>query len=132
MSPYDFETDEKHKLIRVRAWGKMSKKEGTKAIVEARRLAMEHGYDLLYDIREMELEGVSLADFYYLPREQGVFSQPDSRKAKVAIIVSEQMDKITDYKFYEDVTQNLGFSVKIFTGFVEAENWLFANRTDTE
>lgn len=126
MKQYSIDIDKQNHIIRVKAWGRMNPDEGKGLIIEARKLALTYESGILYDIQELELEGASLFDFYYLPREHEVFSKPESRKMKVAIVVSEINSQKSKYDFYEDVTHNLGFQVRVFMKKEDAESWIKA------
>ena len=91
-------------------------------------MALTHGFDILHDVRKMELEEAMLSDFYFLPREREVFSKPGTKNSRVAIVASAVNDRMSDYRFYENTTHNLGYRVKVFTGESEAEAWLEEKR----
>lgn len=122
MKKYQIDVDDKFQIVRVTAFGVLHQKDGFEIISEARKVAAQHRYPVLYDVREATTE-VPLAAWFNLPRELDVFKDVKTRFVKVAIVISETEDP-KGYKFYETVMQNVGLELRIFKDIALAEQWL--------
>ncbi len=121
MDQYKVLLDDELKLVRVIAYGDLTKSLGKEIITEARKLAAASRYGILYDVRNATVR-VALAEWFFLPRELEVLQTQPTRSVKVAVLIPpEQME---EYKFYENVTSNIGLSVKIFLDEDEAIAWM--------
>jgi len=74
--------------------------------------AAEHQYSILYDVRNTTVE-VSLASWWFLPRELEVLQQSKTRFLKAAVLITHGETE-QDYKFYETVMQNMQLKLRIF------------------
>ena len=87
------------------------------------RLANEHGASrALVDCSGLEDISATMADIYKLPDayiELGL-----SRKTRIALVVRKDNSRADLYSFYDDVTHNRGFSVRLFDSLDEAWAWL--------
>lgn len=126
MSDFQVYVNHELKLVKITAAGELLREDGEKIITVARQTAAEHSYNLLYDIR-LATSSISFARWFHLPRTLPVFQNSQSRNIAAAVLVSPDDKAVIDYKFYEVVTANLGFKLKIFFDENEALEWLRAN-----
>jgi hypothetical protein len=122
MKKYHIEVDNDLQIVRVTAFGILYQKDGYKIISEARKVAAQHQYPILYDIREATTK-VPLVAYFRLPRELDVFKDVKTRFVKVAIVISENEDPKV-YKFYQTVMQNIGLELCVFKDMALAERYL--------
>lgn len=127
---YSISLDEKNGLVRATARGELTKELGEKIITEARTLAAEYQYLIYFDVRDSEAK-VSLADWFYLPRKLSVFKQEGMRAMKVAVLISPGKHE-RSYSFYQTVSSNLGFNLRIFLKEADALAWLLNPKTAPE
>ena len=130
MDSFEISLDHKKNIVRIKVIGEMNQAEGEKVITAARKTAGQNGYDILYDLR-LATTNVAFANWFHLPRKLDVFNDTNARLIKAAIIASKQDKAIDDYKFYEVVTDNLGFKIRLFFDEVEAVSWLLRDRIVT-
>ena len=118
---YSLALDHDRGLVRVRAQGDIGPKLGMELITEARMNAAEHQYKIICDVRESRAT-VSLSDWYFLPRRLAVYKNWETRTVKTAIIVTAgRQEKV--YRFFENVTNNVGLNIKIFLDEEGALEW---------
>ena len=120
MAEYEVVSDDDLKLVRVTVRGDMYKDLGYEIITKARTLAAEKGYGILCDVRHATLQ-VSLADWFFLPRKLEVLQKSPTRAVRVAVLIPP--DVMEEYRFYEDVTANVGLMFKVFLDEHEAIAW---------
>lgn len=123
MVSYTIEIDNDVQLIRVEVFGEILQNDGERIITEARTAAGENGYDIVYDMRRSNTK-VSILDWFRLPRNLDVFMQAKARLIRAAVIISKDDESLEEYRFFETVTRNLGFSLKIFFNEEDALVWL--------
>lgn len=123
MVSYTIEIDDELQLIYTVVTGTISREIGEKIITESRIAAAENGYDILYDMRVSKTE-VNIASWFQLPRTLDVFKHANARLVRAAIVISKEDDSVEQYKFFETVSRNLGFSIKICFDEEEALRWL--------
>jgi hypothetical protein len=123
MKSFNLNIDDENHLVKIFVVGQMSQKDGEEVISAARQNAMKFGYNILYDIRQATTK-VEFSEWFILPRKLEVFKAPRARTVKAAVLVSQKDPALDDYNFYEDVTSNLGFQLKIFFDEAEALAWL--------
>lgn len=111
MEPYDILLDGGSKSVRVTARGEITRAIGEEIITKARKLAAEHGYSILYDVREAALR-IEFSRYFFMPRELEVLTKAPTRQVKVAILVPKR--QLDEYRFYETAAGNVGLSVSIF------------------
>lgn len=78
---------------------------------------------VLVDCRELQ-PNIDTIDIYRLPelyRERAL-----DRAVRVAIVANPQSDKMPDFKFYETVSYNTGYQIRLFTDMDAARQWLKA------
>ncbi len=121
MAEHELSLDDERKLVRATVHGELSKSQGLKLVAEARTLAVKVGYGILWDVTHANLQ-VRLADFYFLPRELDELQKSPTRNVKVALLVSPEA--FEEYRFYEDVADNVGLIVKVFRDEDEAVTWM--------
>jgi hypothetical protein len=117
------ETDHKNKLIIARVSGTIEKEAGIKHIAACRQKASEFGYNILHDIREMELHA-GITDMYMMIKSLPELTDPVSKKTKVALLVDKSTPGVEKFLFYEMAGQNKGLLVKVFLQKEEALSWL--------
>lgn len=121
MKPYGIQLHADLGLVRVDAYGEISRSIGEEIITKARKLASENNCGLLYDVREAILR-VDFSRYFFMPRELSVLTTAPTRQVKVAILISEK--QTSEYSFYETAAGNVGLSVKVFFVDDEAIEWL--------
>jgi len=76
----------------------------------------------LVDATELEHRGGTLLDTYELPQ---VFEHfPDIRRYKDAIILPRRQAEAHDLEFFETISRNRGYNVRVFTDRQSAVDWL--------
>jgi hypothetical protein len=123
MSSYKFYIDDEHRLVTVVVEGEVFQNAGEEIITKAREQATDLGYNIFYDMRGATTT-VDFVNWYNLPRDLDVFHRSGARKIKVAVMISPTDKALEGYKFYESVTDNLGFKLRIFFDESEAFRWL--------
>jgi len=106
----------------VTATGELFKADGEQIITLARTAAAEHGFCVLYDVRQSRTK-VPIVEWFQLPRNLEVFMDTKKRRVKAAVLISPD-DAVDKYSFYETVTTNLGIKLKIFFDEDDAIEWL--------
>ena len=120
MAKFEISYDSDRNLTHVVVEGDLYKEEGDEIIRQSREAAAANQSSLLYDVREARSR-VSLADWFFLPRRLDVLQDPKAKSPKVALVVSAE--ELGDYRFYEDVAQNAGLSLRVFLNETEALAW---------
>jgi|SRR5215211_3888046 len=123
MNPVNIFLDEELELVKVIASGELFQSDGEDVITTSRTLAAQHNYNILCDMRAA-ITNVDFVSWYRLPRDLEVFKDTNARRIKTAVIVSQTDKALKGYKFYESVTDNLGFKLRIFFEESEALQWL--------
>lgn len=126
MAFFEVEIDDVRRLVKISASGVFFQEDGEKLISTARSAAAERNYNVLYDMRDATTK-VPFASWYTMPRNLEVFKGDTTRKVKAAILTLETDKSLDDYRFYETVTANLGFRLRVFTDETEAIEWASAN-----
>jgi hypothetical protein len=75
----------------------------------------------LSDNRKTNID-LSAVDIYDLPKT--FMKKGLENWSKVAVIISSKSGKIDEFKFFETVSQNIGYNVKIFKNEEKALTWL--------
>jgi len=126
MAFFEVIIDDERRMVKIIASGVFFQEDGEKLISTARRAAAERNYNVLYDMRNATTE-VAFANWYTMPRNLDVFKGDATRKVKAAILTLETDKALDDYRFYETVSANLGFRLRVFTTETEAIEWTTAN-----
>ena len=119
---YTIKLDQERGLVRVHAQGEFDLKSGNELITTARKKAAEHQYHILCDVRESRAV-VSLGDWYFLPRRLAAYKNEKTRTVRTAIVVAAGRQERV-YRFFENVTSNLGLKIRIFLHEEDALEWL--------
>jgi len=119
---YTITLDPENVIVRIVVHGEFNKELGEEIISNARKTASEHKYHILCDVTKAKAD-VSLVDWFYLPRTLPVLQNLETRSIKAAVIIAPG-DQENDYKFYENVTHNVGLNIKIFFKEEVAIKWL--------
>jgi hypothetical protein len=122
MDSFFVKTDPEQGLVTLVVIGELLKADGEKIITVARTKAAEHGYAVLYDMRQSRTN-IPAAELFQVPRNLEVFRDEKMRRVKAAILISPE-DAVGKYKFYETVSDNLGIRLKIFFDEAQALEWL--------
>ena len=122
MSELQFTVDHDRSLIHVVCTGDIDKEGGVEIISRARESAVEHNYNILYDMRDASVD-VKLADWYLLPRNKDLIKNSESHTINVSILAPTDNAE-SNYKFYETAATNIGLSVRVFTDEAKALDWL--------
>lgn len=123
MVSYTIDQDKENQLIRVEVVGVITEGNGEKIITEARSAAGETGFDILYDMRRSSSK-INISGWFRLPRNLDVYKAASARLIKAAVLISKDDKSVDDYMFFETVTRNLGFRLKIFFDEDDALLWL--------
>lgn len=123
MSIYDVFLDHEQRLVKVTAKGELFQSDGDEIITAARTKAMEYDYNILYDIRQATMT-VLFSSWFDLPRRLDVYKDERSWNIKAAILVSPHDKAVEEYWYYETLTANLGYKLKIFFDEDKALQWL--------
>ena len=106
--------------------GELSKEVGEDIITQVRKKAAENQYNILCDVRQAKIN-VGFVDWFYLPRKLDIYQK--TRAVKTAILITPgQQEK--EYRFFENVTHNLGISIKVFARDKDALDWLNKVKVD--
>ena len=119
---YSLTLDPENELVRVAAWGVLSRADGEEIITEALSTASKKGYDVFCDVRKAEVK-VTFADWFDMPRTLRIFRNEKTRLVSTALLISKGKQE-EEYKFYETVSHNLGRQVRIFLKEKDALAWL--------
>ena len=119
---YTITLDTEQGLVRVHAQGEFDLKSGDELITDARKNAAEHQYNILCDVRESRAV-VSFGDWYFLPRRLAAYRNRKTRTVRTAIVVTAGRQERV-YRFFENVTSNLGLNIRIFLREEDALEWL--------
>lgn len=122
MASFDVILDDDCRLVKIIANGIFLQADGEAAITKARLLAAERNYNVFYDMRNATTK-VAFSDWYTMPRNLEVFKGNTTRQVKAAILTSIDDPALDDYRFYETVTANLGFRLRVFLEEAEAIEW---------
>ena len=123
MNKFNTSLDETQKIVRATANGVMMKSDIEQMITDVRKAAAEHGFNVLYDLRNATTK-VPFAEWYYIPRNLPIFKEPNAKEIKGVMLISAGDKAVKGYQFYETVADNLGFSIRTFFDETEALNWL--------
>jgi hypothetical protein len=119
---FDIRLDHENKIVHVVAHGDFVRKTGEEIITKARLTALEHLYHILFDARKARTKA-TMADWYFMPRQLNVFKKPNTHKIKTALLISRGKEEKA-FRFYENVSRNLGRKLKVFFSEEEAMEWL--------
>lgn len=123
MKTFEVSLDNELRLVKVTTFGELFQKEGEEIVSVARRAAIEHSYNILYDMRQSTMT-VPFASWFNLPRNLEIFKDTKTWRTRAAALVSPDDKALGDYKFYETVTANLGLKLRVFFEEAEALAWL--------
>jgi hypothetical protein len=126
MSSFEVFLDDEQSLVRIVATGEFCQSDGENVITTARQTAAEKNYNILYDMRAATTN-VAFINWYTMPRNLEVFKNQKAHKIKAAVLASQSDKALDDYRFYEIVTANLGFKLRVFLDEAEAVEWLTAS-----
>ena len=120
--PWEIETWQNEKLIYLKASGSMSldsiKQMCSETIAEANKQGLTK---YLVDFRDM-VPDIEIINIYSLPEileELG-----DNRLSKTAMVFSQDSKEKEKFSFFQTVSFNRGFNVRLFTKIDEARKWL--------
>jgi hypothetical protein len=119
---YSITLDSKRQLVRVVAQGELSREDGEEIITKALSTAAEHGYHVFCDVRKTVVKA-NLVDWFDMPRTLKIFRNEKTRLINTALLISKGKQE-EEYKFYENVSHNLGRHVRIFFKEKDALEWL--------
>ena len=123
MSKFNVNLNHENQLVTITVAGEVFQKDGEEIITIARTTAAQHGYNLLYDMRQAKTS-FQFVGWFELPRKLDVFKHLETRRVKAAILIRPDDNAAEGYKFYETVTGNVGISLRIFHNEDEAVKWL--------
>jgi len=120
--PTEIQYLEDKKIVSIKQSGKISAAEMRKTAMEAQKLAIENGTNLVLSDNTEMVTDARTTDLFNLPRlyeELGV-----SKSSKIAIVMNIVSGRKDYYQFYETVCRNVGYDVKLFNDTEAAEKWL--------
>jgi hypothetical protein len=121
MSKFNIEVDDEYRIIRVTYEGTLDILTANKLANEARSIAHNLGYNLLYDMQNSLLKA-SLTEMYLFPRKHELLVKPEAGRVKSATIISLRDER--DWGFYEITSRNAGLNFRIFNNEEDALKWL--------
>ena len=121
--PYEVEIWNEEKIIFVKNEGLYTAEDAIEQISALLKLASEHSiYNILVDDTNM-VTRLSLSDIKHLPDMYRVLRVPVH--ARLALIFSEKKTtRAADLGVYEKIASSQGYTVRLFTDFDQAKNWL--------
>ncbi len=128
MKTFEVSLENELHLVKVTVFGELFQKDGEEIVTVARTTAVEHGYNILYDMRQATTT-VPFASWFNLPRNLDVFKDVKTLRTRVAVLASKQDKAVGDYKFYETVVANLGLKLRVFFEEDEAIEWLIVKHS---
>lgn len=122
MGTWQIEHLDEDNIVHVKVRGEMPEDQVVLHVTEALAVASEHeATRFLVDHREME-PLVSMVRIYAMP---GVFEKLGlSRIHRLAVLFTPSSKHAREYEFFETVSVNRGFQVRLFEGDSEALAWL--------
>jgi hypothetical protein len=93
-------------IVRVRMAGKYEATEVAEMVTRARQEAALNGWNILYDMRAANPEGMAPADVFWLPRRVPSLRSPEVAKVRVATLHLPEMQGIA--QFWENTFRNAG------------------------
>jgi len=109
-------------LVGVDARGELTLDEVAAMVTEARALADETGYPILYDMSGALPGEITKSDLFWMPRKLGVLNSPWARRIRVALV--HPATHTENAQFWENSFRNLGLDVKAFTDRATAVAWV--------
>ena len=116
---YEITLDKERCLVRLIVHGELSKDVGKKIITQTRTKAAENQYNILCDVRQAKVKTV-FADWFYLPRKLAIYQKTQAIKTAI-LITPKQQER--EYRFFENVSSNLGIDIKVFCQEKDALDW---------
>jgi hypothetical protein len=121
MSNFNIEVDDEHRIIRVTYEGNLDILNANKLVNEARSIAHNLGYNLLYDMQNSFLKA-STTEMYLFPRQHELLVKPEAERVKSAAIIPPRDEQ--GWAFYETTSINAGLNFRIFHNEEDALKWL--------
>lgn len=121
---YTVTVDKTNSIIRVVASGDFDKPLGDKMITETRTTAGKYGFNIFCDATKAKVK-VPVIEWFLLPRTLPILQDQKIRTIKAAVLIPKGVQE-ENYKFYENVTHNVGMNLKVFLNEEEAIKWLKA------
>ena len=122
MENLKIEIDDNKRLVRVFHQGTQNMNDALQMVSQARAVAHQKSYNLLYDLRNVQFN-VNITELYYLPRNSEIFKDTKSRLIKSANVFSSDVDpELLD--FMQTTAINAGMNWKSFPSIEEALAWL--------
>ena len=122
MADYEIRLDNARRLVWVTMSGNMEVDEGEQMVTAARTAAMEHHFNLLYDVRNVTVRAM-FSDWYALARKLPVLKDIQAHHTLTAILHAPAEDE-EQFRFYATTASNVGLSVRAFSVEQEAIDWL--------
>jgi hypothetical protein len=120
--PYTVSYLEDTGIVRIKNWGQLSMNEIVAQTREAASLSQDkHAKLLLSDFSATEVK-TSLVDIFQFPDLYQKLGM--DRTFKIAVLVSNIELNTDELRFYENITLNRGWQVRIFLKEDEATAWL--------
>lgn len=119
---WDIKYQEEHGVVYVRQAGFGSEEVWRQVNAEYVSIANEHGSNkFLIDNRDLTFK-TSISGIYDWPEFLGESGL--SRTNKIAFVYSESPSNKSDYRFFETVSRNRGYNIRVFEDQQKAMAWL--------
>jgi hypothetical protein len=120
--PYSVTFSEDTRIVRIKNSGQLSMNEIVAQTGEAARLSKDKGSKLLLTDFSAVAVNTSLVDIFQFPELYESLGM--DRTFKIAVLISNIELNTNELRFYENITLNRGWQVRIFLKEDEAELWL--------
>jgi hypothetical protein len=119
---YSIVIDEGRRLVRVVVSEIFKAETAPRMSTEARRAAVERGFNILYDVRVACDEELKRSDVFWWPRRIDALKAPEARRIRAAVLhLGKHRDIVA---FLETVYRNVGLQACGFEDEAAALGWL--------
>lgn len=122
---YDIYKDPQFSILRIKVTGTLTREGIASMVKSARQQACESKFNLLYDMRTMELPAdLRLSEILNFVIHHESFRDEQTNKARSASLVVRQLLKEEVWELYHYAARNAGLDWQFFTREAEALVWL--------
>lgn len=122
---FDIEKDAERELVRVNARGPLSREGFIRMVTEARQLAHEVHWPLLYDMREMYLpDDILLNEILSFVKSSSSLNTAEARTIRSASLVLRELLSDEIWEVYRYASESAGLLWAFFTSEQDAVEWL--------
>ena len=119
---YTLKLDVGQRIVRVVFASRCDNEEVTRAVTEARNAVSKDVVGIVYDMRDCEVGGMTLADVFWLPRRNPAIAREAARHLRIAAIYPEHMEELM--RFWETTSRNVGLKASAFADEHAALAWI--------